>query len=68
MEKFKDTSNVSENVGYAALLREDAALHDFLSREVKNNSAPFRDYAPTQALIDAAIEDVMEVLGINDEK
>jgi len=47
-----------------AQLKHDVALKAFLSKEVKNNSAVFKDYPPTRALVRAAILDVVDTLGI----
>lgn len=52
------------NVGKADTLKDDPALAAFLSKEVKNDSKVFRDYAPTRALVRAAINDALDTLGI----
>jgi hypothetical protein len=60
--------SLESSVGQSENLRDDVALKAFLSKEVENQSPLFVDYAPTSAptsaLIDAAIDDVMRTLGI----
>lgn len=45
-------------------LEDDVALRVFLSREVRNDSVAFRDYPPTVALVEAAIQDLMCIFNI----
>lgn len=56
------------SVGKTDFLKTDKALKQFLSKEVKNNSPQFKDYAPTNALVEAAIDDVMQVLGFKKKR
>lgn len=59
------SSEDQNNVSKSDFLRSDTALKEFLSKEVKNSSAVFKDYAPTSALVRAAMLDAMETLGIS---
>jgi hypothetical protein len=47
-----------------AYLCEDPAFKAFLSKETKNDSAEFVDYAVTRSLVRNAIDDAMSTLGI----
>lgn len=70
MENYNeiDTTHSASSVGKTDFLKSDQALKQFLSREVKNSSPAFQDYAPTSALVDAAIDDVMQVLGFKSNR
>lgn len=52
------------NQSPTALLKDDFALRAFLSKEINNDSAVFKDFPATRALVRAAILDIKEVLGI----
>lgn len=60
----KNDKSFQEGIHKMPCLNEDMALRSFLSREIKNNSIAFHDYAPTAALVEAAIDDLMEILNI----
>ena len=61
LEKIKPGYNFS---GEGLRLEDDVALKVFLSREVRNDSVAFRDYPPTVALVEAAIQDLMGIFNI----
>lgn len=48
----------------SAHLKDNEAFRAFLSKETNNDSAEFRDYAPTRSLVRAAIIDIMDARGV----
>ena len=52
------------NIGKSDHLQHDLALRAFLSKEIKNESVAFCDYAPTEALVRSSIIDFMHTLGM----
>ncbi len=54
------------NTWKSDFLKEDPAIKSFLSKspEEKNEQGKFQDYPPTMSLVRAAVDDVMDALGM----